>query len=139
MRNVSSMVGTGHLGSRRKDDRGDLQRDLADHLPDPGLDPVEVPQDHLAGSDPVGCPALVFLDSFEHHLEAVRQVGEDVIVVARFAMVGIEDRRGAADQDRAGNQSLQMRGRLQQGDELRVPTRYFCVGWLVLHRVRLSD
>ena len=84
------------FGSRGEADRGDLQRSLADHLADPCLDPIEAPQDHFSWGDPVRRPALVFLDRFEHYLEAVGEVGEDVIVIARFAVVRVEDRRGAA-------------------------------------------
>jgi hypothetical protein len=39
-------------------------------------------------------------------LEAIGQVGDDVIVVARLAMVRVEDRRRFADQHGVGNEPL---------------------------------
>ncbi len=138
MRNVSSTVGTATSAPEGRARVGDLQRDRADHLPDPGFDPVEVAEDHLSGSDPVGGPALVLLDRFQDHLEAVGQVGDDVIVVARFAMVRVEDCRRAADEHGSGNQPLKMGGGLQQGDEPRISIPNFPRDDID-HNSRLSD
>ena len=43
-----------------------------------------------------------------------------MVVVARFTVVGIEDRRRPTNQDRTGHQPLKVRSRLKQGYELRI-------------------
>lgn len=55
-----------------------------------------------------------------------------MIAIARFTMVGVEDRCGSSDQDSTWNEPLQMRGRLQQSCELWIAILY-------LHQNRLSD
>ena len=43
-----------------------------------------------------------------------------MVVITRFSMVGIEDCCRSTDQDRTGDQPLEMRGRLEQSFELRI-------------------
>jgi hypothetical protein len=78
--------------ARRARARSDLQRDFGDHLPDSSFDPVQIAENHLSRCDPVRGPAFVALHRFQDHLEAVGQVGDNVIAIGRSAMIGIEDR-----------------------------------------------
>lgn len=80
----------------------------ADHLADSRFDSIQTAQDHLPRGDAIRGPAVIFLNRLEHHLEAVGEVGEDVIVIAGFAVVRIEDRGGATDHHRPRNEPLQM-------------------------------
>lgn len=50
------------------------------------------------------------------------------------SMVGMEDRGSAAHQDSIRNQPLQVRSRLQQGDELRISILCYCLRRLVNHK-----
>lgn len=60
-----------------------------------------------------------------------------MVVVPRFAMIGMEDCRRATYQHRSGDQSLQVRRRLQQRHEPRIPAGYFLL--FLSHGKRLSD
>jgi hypothetical protein len=89
MRNVSSSVGTGQLPSGRNLDLDDLQWPLADHLPHPGFDPIQIPQDHLPGSDPVGRPTGILLkDGFTALMYLMLNLLSDDPYALRMARAG---------------------------------------------------
>lgn len=60
----------------------------------------------------------------QDRVEALGEVGDDVIVVERPAVVGVKGGRRAADQDRARDERLQAGGLLQDLIERWLDGRY---------------
>jgi len=104
---------------------------LAEQLANPGLDPAELAEDELARLGASERPVTDRLEVLQDGVEAIGQVGDDVIVVERSAVPGVERRRRIANEDGAGDEPLQVgstfqdvvegRGRIRQAVMLSVP------------------
>src|SRR5690606_26631141 len=86
-------------------------------------------------------PTIIALYRLKHHLEAIRQVGQHMVVVVGLAVVGVEDRGGTADQHGTGYELLQPGCGLQHRNELRIAITD--AGWSfstpVRHKPTLSE
>ena len=94
-------------------DLGGLQRPAAKQLTHAGLDASELAEDDLPRLGLGRRPVPERLQVLEDRVEALREVPDDMVVIERLPMVGVERRRGSPDQHGAGDQFLQLYGLLQ--------------------------
>ncbi len=113
MRNASASMGT---VSRCPDGNVTFvvfQRSRTDHLPDAGLDVADLSEDELVGHQSVGDPAVFALDSFEHEVVPIGEVLDDMIVVVRIVMPGVQGGHRSSDKNRVRNQFLEASRRFE--------------------------
>lgn len=107
-------------GRRRSDDAtalaevdlAGLERTRATHLAQTGLDAAEAAHDRerrLRGPHRRR-PALRRLDRIQHRLVTVDEVGEDVVVIERVSVPGMEGRGGVAHEYGVGHNLLEAGG-----------------------------